>query len=405
MLPALRVASKAGTDHLHGEDVSQTYSRRLGMLTQRRGAFCCERCIEVDLKEQHFSWFRSTHHLIGVDWCPVHGCPLVQVDDPLPYSRAPHIWLAKGKLTKVDVAVPELPKAGFLRRYVDISTALLLRDRPFPVEQINSHLATRAASMGLRTSQTGQRPLVSDRLAEQAPTSWLNQHLPEWTTKTPTSFFQRIDRLASIKVVAGVGEAYAMALAALYDSADEAMNAVNSSTQQTKDASFGRKGPKRGSGFWQGEVWATYIECKGVVNDMAQRLNLDRTYLSEMMCSAGLPSLADLHTAGKWRAFSRFARGEGFVDACAAECIEVFELEILLRKCSTRVSKAIAKILTNVVASQPRLRALNAKVKNSAVASNISVEKATSVQASGVPESRAVSTRAGRLTQPPLQIA
>jgi hypothetical protein len=170
MLPALRVASKAGTDHLHGDDISQSYSRRLGMLTQRRGAFCCERCIEEDLKEQHFSWFRRTHHLIGVDWCSVHGCPLVQVDDPLPFSRAPNIWLTKGKLNTLDVAVPELPETGFLRRYVDISSALLLRDRPFPVEQINSQLAIRAASIGLRISKTGQRPLLSDRLGEQAPT-------------------------------------------------------------------------------------------------------------------------------------------------------------------------------------------------------------------------------------------
>jgi hypothetical protein len=281
----------------------------------------------------------------------------------------------------------------------------LLRDRPVPVEQINSQLAIRAASLGLRISQTGQRPLVSDRLAEQAPTSWLSQHLPDWNTKTPTSFFHRIDRLASVKVVAGVGEAYAMALAALYDSADEAMNAVNSSSQQTKDVNFGRKGPKRGSGFWQGEVWATYIECKGVVNDMAQRMNLDRTYLSEMMCSAGLPSLADLQTAGKWRAFSRFGRGEGIVDACAAECIEVFELEILLRKCSTRVSKAIAKIIANAVAPQLRLRAVDAKVTNSPVVSKTPSEIVTPVPASMAPESRGVSTKAGRLTQPTLQIA
>jgi len=405
MLPALRVASKAGTDHLHGDDVSHSYSRRLGMLTQRRGAFCCERCIEEDLKEQRFSWFRRTHHLIGVDWCSVHGCPLVQVDDPLPFSRAPHIWLTKGKLNTLDVAVPELPETGFLCRYVDISSALLLRDRPFPVEQINSQLAIRAASIGLRISKTGQRPLLSDRLGEQAPTLWLNQHLPLWKTKSPAQFFQRMDSLGSMKVVAGVGDAYAMALAALYDSAEEAMNALSSPHQLKQELRFGRTGPKRGSEFWQGEIWETYLACNGVVNDMAQRLNLDRTHLSEMMCSAGLPSLADLQTAGKWRAFSRFARGEGIVDACAAECIEVFELEMLLRKCSTRVSKAIAKILANVVAPQLRLRALDAKVKKSPVASKTPSEKFTIVPVSGAPESRAVSTRSGRLTQPTRQIA
>lgn len=405
MLPALRVASKAGTDHMHGDEASKAYSRRLGMLTQRRGAYCCEKCIEEDQKAQHFSWFRRTHHLIGVDWCSVHGCALVQVDDPLPFTRAPHIWLAQGKLSELDVIVPELPDTGFLRRYVDISTALLLRDRPFPADQINSQLAIRAASMGLRISQTGQRPLLSDRLREQAPLSWLNQHLPGWNTKVPTSFFLRIDRLASVKVVAGVGEAYSMVLAALYDSSDEAMNAVNSSTGQTTELRFGRKGPKRGSEFWQGEIWSTYVDCKGVLNDMAQRLNLDKTYLSEMMCAVGLPSLADLLNAGKWRAFIRFSRGEGIVNACAAECIDISELEILLRKCSSRVLKAIGKISANAVAPKARLRAVEVKVKDYPVVSNTLLPTFAHAPAGAIPNSRSVSARAGRLTESMLQVA
>lgn len=405
MLPALRVASKVGTDHMHGDDASQSFSRRLGMLTQRRGAFCCEKCIEEDLKKQHFSWFRRTHHLIGVDWCSVHGCGLVQVDDPLPFTQAPHIWLTKGKLSKLVVAVTELPVTGFLRRYVDISTALLIRDRPFPAEQINAQLSTRASSLGLRISRTGQRPLLSDRLREQAPPSWLNQHLPGWATKGLAVYFSRIDGLGSVKQVAGVGDAYAMALAALYDSADEAMNAINKPSQPTNELRFGRKGPKNRSGFWQGEVWETYIACKGVVNDMAQRLNLDRTHLSEMMCSAGLPSLADLHTAGKWRAFIRFGRGEGIVSACEAECIDISELETLLRKCSSRVSKAIGKLSTNAVAPQVPLRAEEVKVKDSQVTLNKPLPTFAHVPGGANLKSLSVLTRAGPLTQPEPQIA
>jgi hypothetical protein len=41
MLASFRVAAKAGEDKLHGAETSAAYSKRLGMLPQRSGAYCC----------------------------------------------------------------------------------------------------------------------------------------------------------------------------------------------------------------------------------------------------------------------------------------------------------------------------------------------------------------------------
>ena len=344
MLPALRVASKAGTDHIHGDQRAASFSRRLGMLTQRRGAYCCVQCIEDDVRRWHFSWFRRTHHLVGVDWCSVHGCALSRVDEPFAFARVPHIWQEKNKLTTLKTVQTELPETGFLRRYVDIATALLLQSRPFEVEQVNGQLALRATDHGLRTSKTGRRPLISDRLRMQAPERWLSEHLPNWSAKTSNGFFQRIDALVATKGIAGVGEAYPMVMAALYDSAEDAVSDVENGLGKRPGSDYGRTGPKRSSSFWNGEVWATYLECRGIVSDMAERLQLDRTHLAEMLAAAGLPSLKGVDRSNAWKAFIRFGNGQSLTEAMSAEGVTIAELEPLLLVSSSRVFAAVRKI-------------------------------------------------------------
>ncbi len=50
MLAVRRVAAKRGSDMPHGAANSYAFSKRLGMLPQRSGAFCCIKCVEEDLK-------------------------------------------------------------------------------------------------------------------------------------------------------------------------------------------------------------------------------------------------------------------------------------------------------------------------------------------------------------------
>lgn len=343
MLPALRVTAKTHTDVPHGSESTQTYSRRLGMLAQRSGGFCCVQCIKDDLGFWHFSWFRRTHHMIGVDWCSVHGTRLSQVDDPSPFRCVPHKWLDESKLHTLNPCVDILPTEGFLRRYVDISAALLERDRPLPVPVANGRLALRARALGLRTSRSGKRPLISDLLCKQAPELWFLQNLPNWAEKSPNSYFQKIDALAASQGIPVGGEVYAMVMAALYESTEDALSDLTRSETATSvpEKVVHRK---REKSYWHGEIWTHYLECQGRINEMAKLLQIDKKHLSEMMAAVGLPSLHDLEHSKIWRAFMRFGAGQGLSKSCAAEQITVEELEPLLLKCSARVFAAVKKI-------------------------------------------------------------
>lgn len=260
MLAALRVAAKSGSDMPHGADNAHSFSRRLGMQTQRSGAYCCIKCIEDDLKTKwNFSWYRRMHHIIGVDWCHVHGCALSEIDSDVPFTQLPHTWLSEGKLIPVNAVVPHLPEEGFLSRYVEIATKLLHRERPFQVENIRICLARRAKHHSLRIGRIGRSPLISDRLFEMAPIGWLKEYLPKFDEKIQMKYFHRIDSLALFSKSAGAGDAYAMAITVLYASADEAF--LDLSLAEDSDAEAGKDKKKtntRGVKFWNGEIWVQY---------------------------------------------------------------------------------------------------------------------------------------------------
>lgn len=344
MLSLLRVVAQPGAVVQHGTPGAATYSKVLGMQTQRQGACCCTECINEDISFWRFSWFRRTHQIIGVDWCPVHGCALSLVDDPNPFSRTPHMWLAKGKLKQITACQPILPEDGFLRRYADIAVGLLDRDKPLPVGQVNERLSQQAKALGLRTCRKGHRPLISDRLREMAPASWLAQHVRGWGGKVGCVYFHRLDLLAATIKTTAPGQSYAMIMAALYENAEAAMLAITSGENLLGTPESGRKYTSRGVKFWHGDIWSYYLECNGSIREIAKRLDINLSYLRDAMAALGLPNLHDVNDSAIWRAFIRFCEGLGIAEACAAEKVDAADLERLLRRISARVNTAVIKV-------------------------------------------------------------
>lgn len=339
MLAVLRIAAKKGSDLPHGTVETHTFSRRFGMLPQRSGAYCCIECINEDIKKEQFSWYRRQHHLTGVDWCPVHGCVLSVVKAQEPFSQSPHIWLSEDNLKKVDACEPSLPEEGFLHRYIQIACKLLERNRPFQVENIASLLASRAKKYDLRIGMIGQRSLISDRLLDIAPIEWLRRHLPEFDTKITKVFFHRIDSLALYNRCAGAGDAYIMAIAALYESVDEAINDLALVDKNVVNKQ--KQNRRRGVQFWEGEIWPEYLQANGIYSEIASNLSITRQHLSERLNDLGLPSLRDIDNSPVWRTFERFMSGESFSISCTKEKINQDEFEKQLRICSGRVYKAM----------------------------------------------------------------
>jgi hypothetical protein len=226
MLTIHRVAAQANQIAAHGSDEAASFSRNLGMVNQKWGGYVCRQCIAHDLATTAFSWFRRSHHLTGVHWCCEHGVALERVDAPNPFDSTPHLWRDQDKIAPIEVYQSTMPTDGFVRRYIDIALGLLSRPRPVACTVLGTALAAQARRHGLRISENGNAPLVSDKLMDATDASWL-MGVACMKDKSRGRFHSRIDIITKSPSVAGVGESYALILAVLFGSAKEAIDVVS----------------------------------------------------------------------------------------------------------------------------------------------------------------------------------
>jgi hypothetical protein len=340
MVPGYRVAAKEGNDDDHGTYKRGHDSTRPGMPSKGIRASCCPQCIAEDLQQFGFSWYRRRHQLVGVDWCITHGCRLSVVDAPRPFVRSPDRWLLENRLTPLQGVAEELLAGGFLRRFADISVMLLERDRPFLLGCIYGTLARRAWELGLRCGRHGKRPCLSDHLSAQVEKAWLVAHVPAWDKKQPFSYFHQIDCVIGLPGRLTVGEAYAMAMAALYETATGAMFDVSS-------AEALHKYPSSVARLQLPERWSRQLEkaCPQYHLQMAafaKRLGYHASFLHDVFLVLGLPNMRAFEPARSWAALIRFSFfGERFSSACIREQVTEEEVKALLQKCSGNVLSTI----------------------------------------------------------------
>lgn len=347
MMGVLRVGARPSEMALHGAPEATNFTKRLGMLTQKKEAFLCPRCVQEDLEHWKFSWFRRTHQLQGVDWCPSHRTPLVKVKGSNPWELLPQHWMEKGEVEEPNLGASDLESNDFVLRFTEIACALLERPGPLHLGRLARLLGDRARELGLRTSQDGVKPNLSDLVLRSAPEGWLICHWPELVDKKPGSFYFGLDNTVSSRTVPSTGFAYATALTALWPTPLQVHQML---TQiDVEDAPTGEKSVKRSipkdPAFWHGGFWDEYIEQQGRVRAMAPKLGVHPTHLREKFNQLGLPSLHDVGTAPRWRAYLRFEAGESLPAACAAEGVSEAEVLELIRLSCARVANGARQVL------------------------------------------------------------
>lgn len=340
MMGVLRVAARAATLHPYGSPQATAYSKRLGMLTQKPYACICPQCAEEDLQHWHFSWFRRSHHLAGVDACVVHKTPLLRVTSSTAWMQLPHQWLAAGEVQpeRFGARAP----TDFEARLGEVACAMLQRKGPLPSLELFSALSTRAKHLGIRASIKGVRPNLSDWVKQTAPDEWISEHWPELMAKSTGEFFFSLDSVLGSRTVPSSGFAYLTAITVLWDKTDEMHQVLSTLEASPRIGEVPtRHGPRdRKQAFWQGEVWETYLRCQGRVSAMATELEMDPTYLRVKLRHLGLPPLSEVDRSPAWNAFLRFQAGEMLQEACDAEGVSMSELEPLIRICCARVATA-----------------------------------------------------------------
>lgn len=343
MLGVFRVVTPSKDWAPFGSSGDARYVRSQGMKIHKSQVCLCSQCVIEDLDHWKFSWFRRSHQIEGVDWCPSHGIRLQVVTGTDPWSRLPQHWVESGEVT--DIPGGEVRETEFEARYAEIAMSMLERPAPFFVEVLTSVLAQRAQSLGLRRSRTGRRMNLSDLLRQTAPSDWLRKHWPEVAFKAQADFVMGLDRVIAQKAYAQRGTSYLTAMAALWDSTLELHQALQqASAVQPEQVKGTTRAQVNSVQFWQGAVWDAYVQCEGHVTLMASVLGVERGYLASRMLEIGLVPLRRLADSPKRRAFLRFEAGESLSKACDAEKVDIEEVEDLIRISCARQANAVRKI-------------------------------------------------------------
>jgi len=322
-------------------------------MAPREGGFVCQKCLEKDLKQFGFSWFKRSHHLIGVDWCVEHGDPLWQVPGPDPFSALPHVWKARGLLRRLEACAPSLDETDpFLQRFVAISAFLLTHARPIPVARLHRPIRKRATELGLRRALIGKQPPLSDLVRDLAPSEWVQAHVPGLHEKPDSLYMSRIDDQL-LSVTPASGDSYVLAMAALFPSAEEAIEAVLVSRQDLPRAETSNR-QIRGVQFWHGEVWQHYTRHRGDHREMAEDIGLPVSYVTQRLLTLGLPDLKEIGSSPLGAALNAFSSGESLEQACTSHSVDEQDLQALLRVACARLAKVVEQMARD--GERPSLR-------------------------------------------------
>lgn len=183
---------------------------------------------------------------------------------------------------------------------------------------------------GLRSTEKGRRPLLSDRAVDNCPTDWLIRLIPTIEDKKPREFFCSIDGATH-----GAGpsqEGGILALALLYDDADRCANDVLSAVASSKNQNIERKRPRLQDGYWSsGEVMALYIRHHGNERAIALELGLNRSHVGRMLRATGFPPGNIIRQPAIRKALAEFLGGDAVETVISRNSLKIAVFHNLFR--------------------------------------------------------------------------
>lgn len=206
-------------------------TRVYGMSTPTEHLRWCPECNRVDVEERGFGHWRRQHQIFGVDWCIDHRVPLRCA--PLEMAiYAPGHPATISNLCTTPADIRQESNHPALIRLQEIMVGWLQRPNPVRLSAWTQVIGEKCRETGFRMGEIGKRPVVSDRIQEVFPTSWLARHMPEIADKKPRTFVRKIDGAYIDKHVAYPARACATILAVLFESSKQALDALDATDRE-----------------------------------------------------------------------------------------------------------------------------------------------------------------------------
>ncbi len=345
-LPLRRGITSYFPDAPHGGESRPLITAKNTVLRKYTAAFFCEQCVRADIAFHGISYWRRDHQTLGQFWCSKHFSPLSCTTEPDAMLCSPAQYLSKASLLSNGI-VQDAQANGFVQRYLELVAAMYERIAPLSVARIAPVLRDRAKSRGFQANAGPVRSaLISDHIRAACPARWLEGVFPGLIQKPPGVFLPQIDGALYMRKSSSTMTAYLLVLAALFDTADEAVNLLQA-------AHSGVHVPKvlqrhtRYALPADNELIDSYVSARGSVVHMAQAFTLPKHIVQKRLQDLGLPNLnGELDQPGTPIAGlqSFYVHKRAYAESLATSGMTACRFDALLRKCGPNLSKALVKM-------------------------------------------------------------
>lgn len=221
----LRRAIVSVLPHLEYAEMNLKILRNSGMQLTRPAAYLCEKCVQEDIAFHGRSYWRRQHQIPGLFWCTKHLSELRYTDGEHAFISEPADFLNSSNIVEEKWLLNQRNQA--VLNFLSISSALMDREAPIGVSLASMVLRHRAEILGHHT--LGTRVVsswLSDAMLNAFGREWLEATMPSIAGKRPGESINRIDGVLFPQRITVFPTAYILAMALLFDTAEEALNAL-----------------------------------------------------------------------------------------------------------------------------------------------------------------------------------
>jgi hypothetical protein len=284
------ISSQPQLPHGSTEQVSILWT--LALRDIRPGAYFCARCVEEDLGFHGMPYWRREHQLPGVYCCSKHGHALSCVDTANAFLSSPTDFTEAHQVVSESWAA-ELKRSEAVKRFIEICSDLLSRRFPLDERLVSRAARERAMCIGLHVGRGKVKmPLLSDSIKSQFDEAWLAGIAPGLIEKLPGEYWQPVDGAVAGKRAGLNALVYALAFAVLFESADDAINAMASTNLRDQPTS---KPHRDASQIDDALLRSAFAVAHGSHRTVAAKVGLSQWTVTNRLTALGLPPLGKLN--------------------------------------------------------------------------------------------------------------
>lgn len=290
-LPLRRSITSYRSDMAHGSIANQSMLRLTGMRVARPGAYFCVDCISTDQETSGMSYWRRDHQLPGVSMCSKHFKPLRYVDNNEAFLKAPSHFISNSNVVD-EMWATSMQKNPGIQKFLAISRGLLGNHKPLDVKSVRVLLCKHTNAKGWSTKNGKcNKPLLSDQVAMAFPREWLSTVFLVLVDKKPGVKMHQMDGVLYLSTSASSVIPYILACCLLFNSADEALQALlMPSIDITKPRQRSTPPPVDAN-----ELRGAYIRAKGQHALVLTEMSADNRMVLIKLRGLGLPNLSSIN--------------------------------------------------------------------------------------------------------------